>query len=151
MKLLSNNSKSPDIITNTIYFPLCNLFCAKEATFLPISHLRPHKTFIKRLTLFCCSLLLMPFLLADAIFAHGCHFPDHPPLTPAAAAASQQRARGQKVPRVCRLSPPFPPIFPLCASLKTMQCLWLFLAVFINWLQTGDRGRTRPGTLPAAR
>ena len=83
----------------------------------------------------------MPFLLADAIFAHGCHFLDHPTLTPAAAAASQQIARGQKVPLVCRLSPPFPPIFPLCASLKTMQCLWLFLST--GYKQETEEGQDR--------
>ena len=104
MKLLSNNSKSPDIITNTIYFPLCNLFYAKEATFLPISHLRPHKTFSKQLTLFCCS--QMPFLLTDAIFLIIHLSPQLPQLLP------NKELGGKKCPVSAVSLPHFPQFSP---------------------------------------
>ena len=104
MKLLSNNSKSPDIITNTIYFPLCNLFYAKEATFLPISHLRPHKTFSKQLTLFCCS--QMPFLLTDAIFLIIHLSPQLPQLLP------NKEPGGKKCPLSAVSLPHFPQFSP---------------------------------------
>ena len=83
----------------------------------------------------------MPFLLTDAIFLIIHLSPQLSQLLP------NKELGGKKCP-LSAVSPPFPPIFPLCASLKTTQCLWLFLAVFYQLVPNRRQRKDKTGHSP---